>query len=144
MSLMSFSTQVWSVDGPLGDYFHHSSRSRRWLEDLAKLIVPLDPTEEKITSTLSQLSAAVSSGRALSAKIKPIEPYSVSQKLAELDPDILHMRHMLELGYSTYAVTEIISSMITHKLDVLILSIESLVGVVDFNRDLLYGKGKAE
>jgi len=59
-----------------------------------------------------------------------------------LDPDILHMRHMLELGYSTYAVTEIISSMITHKLDHLVESVENLVGVVDFSRHGLFEEVK--
>lgn len=50
------------------------------------------------------------------------------------------MRHMLELGYSTFAVTEFISSMIRHKLDRLVGIVESLVGDVDFTqRDLFEG-----
>lgn len=69
-----------------------------------------------------------------------MEPFLLSQKLKGLDPNVLHMRHMLELGYSTFAVTEVISSMIMHKLDRLVGIIESLVGVVDFTqRDLFEG-----
>lgn len=138
MSLLSYSTEVWSINGPTNHYFHHSQRSRRWLQDLAKLILPIEPTEQRVTLILSQLSSALDTGRPLPAKTQPMEPFLLSQKLKELDPDILHMRHMLELGYSTYAVTEIISSMIMHKLDRLVESVENLVGVVDFSRHGLF------
>lgn len=95
-----------------------------------------------MTLVLSQLSSALDTGRPLPAKTQSMEPFLLSQKLKELDPDILHMRHMLELGYSTYAVTEIISSMITHKLDHLVESVENLVGVVDFSRHGLFEEVK--
>ncbi|THW71804.1 hypothetical protein D6D19_07065 [Aureobasidium pullulans] len=113
MSLLSYSTEVWSIDGPTNHYFHHSQRSRRWLQDLAELILPIEPTEQRVTLILSQLSSALDTGRPLPAKTQSMEPFLLSQKLKELDPDILHMRHMLELGYSTYAVTEIISNSAT-------------------------------
>lgn len=138
MSLLSYSTEVWSIDGPTNHYFHHSQRSRRWLQDLAELILPIEPTEQRVTLVLSQLSSALDTGRPLPAKTQSMEPFLLSQKLKELDPNILHMRHMLELGYSTFAVTEIISSMILHKLDRLVVSVESLVGVVDFTQRGLF------
>ncbi|THY16859.1 hypothetical protein D6D01_07605 [Aureobasidium pullulans] len=138
ISLLSYSTEVWSIDGPTNHYFHHSQRSRRWLQDLAELILPIEPTEQRVTLVLSQLSSALDTGRPLPAKTQSMEPFLLSQKLKELDPDTLHMRHMLELGYSTYAVTEIISSMIMHKLDHLVESVENLVGVVDFSRHGLF------
>ncbi|OBT43669.1 hypothetical protein VE00_05184 [Pseudogymnoascus sp. WSF 3629] len=146
ISLLSYATQVWAVDGPTKDYFHHSSRSRQWLTDLSKLIGPINPTEEKITSILSQLSAAVSTGRALPAKIEPTKPYQLSQKLRELDPEVLHIKHIQELGYSAYSVMEIISSMIIYNLDILVTSIESLVGVVNFDFEEMHenSKGKRE
>lgn len=146
MSLLSYSTEVWAVDGHTKDYFHHSSRSRQWLTDLSNLIGPVNPTEEKITSILSQLSAAVSTGRALPTNIEPAKPYQLSQKLRELDPEVLHIKHVQELGYSAYAVMEIILSMIIYNLDVLVTSIESLVGVVNFDFEEIDGddKGKRE
>lgn len=146
MSLLSYSTQVWSINGPTNHYFHHDTRSRQWLEDLSKLIGPINPTEKRITSVLFQLSAAVSTGRALPDRIDPVRPYLLSKKLRELDPEALHFTHILEQGYSTYAVTEILTSMITHNLDILILSIESLVGIVNFDLDNVdeNGKGKME
>lgn len=60
-------------------------------------------------------------------------PYQLSERLRELDPEVLQIKHMHELGYSAYAVMEIISSMITHNLDELTVSIKRLVGVVNFD-----------
>ena len=138
MSLLSYSTEVWSIDGPTNHYFHHSQRSRRWLQDLAELLVPIEPTEQRVGLVLSQLSSALDTSRPLPAKTQSMEPFLLSQKLKELDPNILHMRHMLELGYSTYAVTEIISSMISYKFNRLVVSVESLVGVVDLTHSGLF------
>jgi hypothetical protein len=88
----------------------------------------------------------VATGRALPAKIEPAKPYELSQRLRELDPEVLHIKHIQELGYSAYSVMEIISSMITYNLDILVTSIESLVGVVSFDFDEMNenSKGKRE
>jgi hypothetical protein len=70
--------------------------------------------------------------------------YHLSERLRQLDPDILSIKHMQEAGYSAYAVMEIMSNMITHNLDVLVTRIESLVGVINFsNLDTDY-KGKTK
>jgi hypothetical protein len=143
MSLLSYSTEVLGTDGPHKEYVHHSS-SRKWLQDLSNLIGPMNPTEIKITSVLSQLSAAVSTGRALPTNIESIKPYRLSQRLRALDPEVLHIKHVQELGYSAYAVMEIISSMITYNLDILVDSIESLVGIVSFDYEDLDNKKKGE
>jgi hypothetical protein len=90
-------------------------------------------TEEKITSILFQLSAAVATGRALSPGLEGPKPYQLSSKLRELDPDVLHIKHMEDVGYSAYAVMEIISSMIIFKISVLVRTLEKLVGVVNFD-----------
>ncbi|RDW58136.1 hypothetical protein BP6252_13547 [Coleophoma cylindrospora] len=146
MSLLSFATEAWESEGPLKEYFYQASRSRAWLSDLAELIGPMNPTEERITSILGQLSAAVAGGRALSMRIETSKPYQLSEKLRRLDPEILDVKHMQELGYSAYAVMEIISSMITHNLNVLVVSIESLVGIVAFDFGVIdeNWKGKSE
>lgn len=92
----------------------------------------------------------MSTGRALPAKIEPTKPYQLSQKLRELDPEVLHIKHIQELGYSAYSVMEIISSMIIYNLDILVTSIESLVGVVSFDFEEMHeemhenSKGKRE
>jgi predicted Zn-dependent protease len=72
--------------------------------------------------------------------------YQLSEKLRELDPDVLSIKHMQDAGYSAYAVMEIISSMITYNLDGLVTRVESLVGVIsfDFGNWDVDDKGKTE
>lgn len=132
MSLLSDSTKVWEADEPTNKYFNNS-RSKQWLSDLSKLIRPINPTEVKITSILFQLSAAVETGRALPPGLEAPRPYQLSTKLRELDPDVLDIKHMQDMGYSAYAVMEILSSMITYKISVLVTTIEKLVGVANFD-----------
>lgn len=147
MSLLSYATQAWEADGPNNQYFDHSPSSRVWLSDLSRLIEPLNETEEGITLILCQLSAAVSTGRPLPPKMQTPRPYLLSEKLRRLDPEVLHIKHMHEIGYSAYAVMEIISSMIIYKLDILVATIEQLVGVINFElleQDLDGGEHDAE
>lgn len=131
MSLLSYATQVWAAENP--NKYYKNSGNRMWLNDLSKLIGPVNPTEERITSILCQLSAAVSTGRSLPPRMELPKPYQLSERLRELDSDVLSIKHMQDRGYSAYAVMEIISSMITYKLDVLVTSVESLVGVISFD-----------
>lgn len=132
MSLLSYATQVWEVGGPMADYFHYSARSHRWLSDLSKLIGPMSRSEEKITSILFTLSAAVSTGGALPPTIETPKPYQLSENLMSLDPDVLHIKHMQELGFSAYAVMDIISTMIAYRIIDLMKTTEKLVGVARF------------
>lgn len=132
MSLLSYATQVWEASEPTNKYFDQS-RSKQWLTDLAALIGPVNPTEVKITSILFQLSAAVTTGRALPPSLEAPKPYQLSARLSKLDPEVLHVKHMHDVGYSAYAVMEIISSMITWKIGILVGTVEKLVGVVNFD-----------
>lgn len=140
---MSYATQVWSTNN-LNQAQHYHTGDREWLEDLSKLIGPVNATEECLTSILCQLSAAVSTGRPLPPRLPLPEAYQLSEKLRRLDPDVLSIKHMEEAGYSAFAVMEIISKMVTHNLDVLVTQIESLVGVIDFSKLGDYRKGKTE
>ncbi|KAK6600501.1 hypothetical protein H4I96_07827 [Botrytis cinerea] len=132
ISLLSYSTQVWEVSGVTKYCFAHSPENAMWLSDLSKLIEPINPIEEGITSILCQLSAAVSTGRALPPHMRTKTPYRLSERLRTLDPEILHLDHMLEPGYSAHAVMEIISSMATYKIDRLVSTVEDLVGVISW------------
>lgn len=133
ISLLSYATQVWEAEGLTKYGFAHTPESAIWLADLSKLIETINPIEEGITSILCQLSAAVSTGRALPPHTRTTTPYRLSERLRTLDPEILHLKHMLEPGYSAHAVMEIISSMITHNINVLVTTIEGLVGIISFD-----------
>lgn len=135
---MSYATQVWSANDS-DRAQHHQSGDDRWLNDLSRLIGPVNVTEERLTSVLCQLSAAVSTGRPLPSRTELPKAYHLSDKLRQLDPEILRVKHMQEVGYSAYAVMEIISNMITHNANILVTQTEGLVGVIDFsNLDMKY------
>jgi hypothetical protein len=101
--------------------------------DLAKLIEPASESAEKITSTLYQLSNAVSTGRQLPAATQAIRPYRLWRTLQQFDPDILQGTHVQDLGYSTYAVVEVLSGVIAAKVNEMSKSIEGLVGLTSFD-----------
>jgi hypothetical protein len=63
------------------------------------------------------------------------QPYELWRTLQRYDPQILDARHVPELGYSTYAVVEVLSGVSACKTNELVRSIEQLVGVTTFDID---------
>lgn len=105
------------------------------MEDLAKHIEPANESAQMIASALYQASSAMSTGRQLPNTPEPVRPYELWRTLQQYDPQILHARHVPELGYSTYAVVEVLSGVIACKTNELVKSIEQLVGVTTFDVD---------
>ncbi|KAH0036148.1 hypothetical protein KCU78_g1930, partial [Aureobasidium melanogenum] len=133
ISLLSYSTQAWSSFGTHARHYQHSDSARQWMRDLADLIAPANTSAEKITSVLYQLSSAVTTGRQLPGALEDIKPYELWRTLEQSDPQILQSKHIRELGYSTYAVVEVLSNVIAHKINDLSRNIEDLVGVTCFD-----------
>jgi len=82
---------------------------------------------------LYQVSGAMSTGRQLPSMPEPARPYELWRTLQKYDPQILDARHVSDLGYSTYAVVEVLSGVIASKTNELVRSIEQLVGVTTFD-----------
>lgn len=102
---------------------HEPSRSRdqeSWIHDFSRLVGSISVTSQEITSILALLSAAVVNGNPLPPYLRPLAPYQLSQKLEELDGDILSITHIAEPGYSAFAVIQIASSLISDDLTKLI------------------------
>lgn len=91
-----------------------------WLQDFAALLGKLNATSQDITSLLALLSSSVTRGNPLPPYLKPPPPYKLSQRLEELNPDILSISHIAEPGYSAFAVMQIASSLIIYDLGKLI------------------------
>ena len=91
-----------------------------WLQDFARLVGKLRTTTQDITSLLALLSSAVTNGNPLPPYLKAPPSYNISQRLEDLDPDILSVSHIAEPGYSAFAVMQIASSLITDDLGKLI------------------------
>jgi len=91
-----------------------------WLADLARIVGTVQPTSQEITSTLSLLSASVTNRTPLPPYLKPPEACKLVGRLEALDKDILDVKHVLEKGYSAFAVMQIASSLVTDDLGRLI------------------------
>ncbi|KAI5194524.1 hypothetical protein E4T38_09536 [Aureobasidium subglaciale] len=132
-ALMSYSTQAWSTHGPHAQYHQHSISARQWMQDLCELIESANIHAQKISCVLYQLSDALSTGRQLPGPVDAVKPYELWQNLEQFDPQILHRRHVRELGYSTYAVVELLSGVVANSVNELSRDVEFLVGVTHFD-----------
>jgi hypothetical protein len=104
-----------------------------WLHDFEKLIGDATYTSEQVTTLLSLLSASITTEQALPPYLRVPEPYVLSQKLGDLDKDILSIRHIAEPGYASFAVVQIGTKFIYEDLRRLVAGIKDLVGELDFS-----------
>ena len=103
-----------------------------WLDDFGRLVGKLDATNQDITSVLALLSSAVTNGNPLPPYLKAPQSYKLSQRLEELDPDILSISHIGEPGYSAFAVMQIASSLVSDDLGKLIEYV-TIPGILLYN-----------
>ena len=61
------------------------------------------------------------------------EPFKLHTTLKELDREILGLKHAKEMGYSSYAVMQVASRLISDDLESLVNELRELVGEVDFS-----------
>ena len=117
LALISFASATFSHN-PTKE--SKENEEDHWINDFARLIGGLNPTSQEITSTLALLSASVANGTPLPPYLKVPDPYKLSARLEALDKDILSIEHVLEPGYSAFAVMQIASGLVRDDLDELI------------------------
>ena len=105
----------------------------KWLHDFERLIGDASYTSEQVTTLLTLLSASITTEQALPPYLRVPEPYILSQKLDDLDKDILSIRHIAEPGYASFAVVQIGTRFIYEDLRRLVAGIKDLVGELDFS-----------
>lgn len=106
--------------------------SESWLKDFKQLIASLQLTSQNVTSLLSIVAAAISTGRPLPPYLKAPKPVRLSQLLDSMDADILNPRHVLEPGYAAFAVMQVATTMLADDLEGLLEETKNLVGEVKF------------
>jgi hypothetical protein len=104
LSLVSYTTQTWSKTSGTRFPGTNLESRRKWLNDLTALVDGIKITSQHTTSTLSLLSASVSSGTALPAHMMAPEPYDLDRELSAIDDGILAAKHLEEPGYSAYCI----------------------------------------
>ena len=114
LALISYSSNHFSHDSAT------SPDKVTWLHDFTRLIGTISTTTQDITSVLALLSSSLTNGNPLPPYLKAPPPYKLSQRLEELDADILSISHIAEPGYSAFAVMQIASSLVSADLQKLI------------------------
>ncbi|KAF2138664.1 uncharacterized protein K452DRAFT_233796 [Aplosporella prunicola CBS 121167] len=104
-----------------------------WSNDFRRLISSVNLTSHEITSLLSLLSASITSGTPLPPYLKAPQPYLLSQRLEQMDKDILSLRHINEPGYAAFAVIQIATRCVIKDLEKLLINVKDLVGELDFS-----------
>ncbi|KAF2103870.1 hypothetical protein NA57DRAFT_70079 [Rhizodiscina lignyota] len=125
MSLVAFASQSFRQT--------EQEPGSHWTEDFRRVMESANFTSHNITSLLSLMSAAISGGLPLPPYLKTPKPYQLSDRLEEIDKDILSVRHINEPCYAAFAVIQISTRCIVRDLDHLLTHVKSLVGELDFS-----------
>lgn len=91
-----------------------------WTNDFRKLIQSVNLTSHEITSVLCLLSSAIINGQPLPPYLQIPQPFKLSEKLEELDHDILSVRHIAEKGYAAFAVMQVSTRMVMGDIETLV------------------------
>jgi hypothetical protein len=129
MSLVSVASQSFTELRDDG----YQEHGLKWLAGFQKLVGEASHTSEQVTTLLALLSASVMTQQALPPYLRVPEPYGLSEKLQEMDKDILSVRHIAEPGYASFAVVQIGTKYIHDDLKALVEGVKELVGELDFS-----------
>ncbi|KAI6831905.1 hypothetical protein KC340_g1525 [Hortaea werneckii] len=129
MVLISLASSAFDDLQQLDDRDHGSE----WLANFRRLVNDAHVTSETITTLLALMSASVSNGSALPPYLRVPEPYQLTQRLDEMDQDILSVRHIAEPGYSSFAVIQIGTKCMLDDLRKILAGVKELVGELDFS-----------
>ncbi|KAI7112158.1 hypothetical protein KC324_g19616, partial [Hortaea werneckii] len=129
MVLISLASSAFNDLQQLDDRDHGSE----WLANFRRLVNDAHVTSETITTLLALMSASVSNGSALPPYLRVPEPHQLTQRLDEMDKDILSVRHIAEPGYSSFAVIQIGTKCMLDDLRKILAGVKELVGELDFS-----------
>jgi hypothetical protein len=110
-----------------------SDHHLEWLLSFRKLIGETNVTSQAITTLLTLMSASVANGQPLPPYLRVPEPFRYTEKLDEMDRDLLSVRHIAEPGYATFSVTQLGVKCVIDDLKVLLEDVRGLVGELDFS-----------
>lgn len=130
MALISIASATFTELQDAADESEHASQ---WLANLRRIVKAADLTSQQVTTLLSLLSASVTNGSPLPPYLKVPEPYALSERLDQLDRDILSVRHIAEPGYASFAVVQIGTRLMIADLKRIVRSVKELVGELDFS-----------
>ena len=104
-----------------------------WFRNFRRIIGEARLTTQSITTLLSLLSSSITTGNPLPPYVRVPEPYQLSERLDQLDKDILSIRHIAEPGYASFSVIQIGTKSLLDDLHKLLDNVKELVGELDFS-----------
>jgi hypothetical protein len=94
-------------------------------------------TFHEVTSLLTMISGAISTGKPLPPFLKLQNTYDLGKMLEAHDKEILSTRHVCDPGYSAFAVMQVTTKMLVDDLNGLLRETKTLVGEVAFSVDVV-------
>ncbi|EEA25268.1 hypothetical protein TMatcc_006510 [Talaromyces marneffei ATCC 18224] len=113
--------------------YNNPSKQSEWYTDFTKLITKTHMASHQITSILALLSASIMNAQPLPPYLQVPGPDAFSERLKEVDKDILNICHAAEPGYAAFSVLHLAGRCIAGDLERLIESVRELVGELDFS-----------
>lgn len=130
MALVSYaSTSFQDLQSQPGD----SEHQLEWLNTFRKLIGETNVTSQAISSLLTLMSSSVANGQPLPPYLRVPEPFRYTERLDEMDKDLLSVKHIAEPGYASFAVTQLGTKCVIDDLKKLLEDVKDLVGELDFS-----------
>lgn len=118
LNLVEFASKTFSLSSPPASTQHPSPSldvttkeniASEWFLDFTKMISTSESTSYQIASILALLSASILNAQPLPPYIKIPRPFSFSDRLKEVDKDILNICHAAEPGYAAFSVLQVSS-----------------------------------
>jgi hypothetical protein len=115
-----------------------------WLRHFRKVIGEAKITSQSVTMLLSLLSSSITNGNPLPPYVRVPAPYQLSERLDNLDRDILSIRHIAEPGYASFSVIQIGTKSLLDDLQKLLDGVRELVGELDFSFHVISTSDKSK
>lgn len=132
LSLITYASRTFTAVAE-GEDPEAVEEEKQWLEDFRKFAVDTKVTSHELTTNLCLLSSAIRSGTPLPPYLRSIRPYSLSENMQVVDPDLMGVAHFAHPCYAAFAVGEVASAFITAEMHRLTKLTKQLVGEVDFS-----------
>lgn len=134
MALVSYaSTSFQDIQSRAVQGDADSENQLQWLRTFRKLIGESNVTSQAIATLLTLMSSSVANEQPLPPYLRVPEPFRYTDRLDELDRDLLSIKHIAEPGYASFAVTQLGTKCVLDDLKQLLRDVRELVGELDFS-----------
>lgn len=132
LSLIVYSSSAFTKE-PDGQSQEEIEEEVQWLRDFRAFAADTKVTSHEVTTNLCLLSASVRNSQPLPPYLQAPRPFSVGDKMDEIDPSLLGVQHFAHPCYAAFAVGEVASAFVTAEMAKITKLVKELVGEVDFS-----------